>query len=89
MGNKHYLRLLTMGLLSFMSMYVLMYAMVNTFGNVFPNLNQIYMAGLMTAPMIVIELSLMRAMFPSRTVNAVIVAASLIALAAFWIGIRQ
>jgi hypothetical protein len=38
--------------LSFISMYVLMYAMVDRFANVYPNFNQFYMAGLMTAPMV-------------------------------------
>ncbi len=51
-----------MGVLSFASMYILMYAMVDTFENVFSNLNQLYMAGLMMAPMIVIELFVMGSM---------------------------
>lgn len=38
--------------LSFAVMYLLMYAMVDRPGNVFHNLNQIYMAGLMAAPML-------------------------------------
>lgn len=42
--------------LSFLSMYILMYMMVNEFANVYPNLNQLYMAALMTMPMIFIEL---------------------------------
>ena len=37
-------------------MYILMYAMVNAFANVYPNVNQFYMAGLMTAPMVVCSL---------------------------------
>ena len=41
-------------------MYALMYAMVNTFANVYATVNQAYMAGLMTAPMVVIELVVMR-----------------------------
>jgi len=48
-----YLRLLVMAVLSFISMYVLMYMMVDKFEDVYPNLNQFYMAGMMTAPMIV------------------------------------
>jgi hypothetical protein len=36
-------------------MYILMYAMVDRFGNVYSSLNQLYMAGLMTVPMIVID----------------------------------
>ena len=63
MKNNHYRHLLIMAALSFASMYVLMYAMVDSFGNVYANFNQVYMAGLMTAPMVVIELLVMRGMY--------------------------
>ena len=89
MGKMHYGRLLLMAVLSFISMYVLMYAMVNTFANVYTNLNQLYMAGLMAAPMVVIELALMGAMYSDRKKNVVIMAVSLVALSAFWLFIRQ
>jgi uncharacterized protein (DUF305 family) len=75
--------------LSFIAMYVLMYGMVNAFANVYMNVNQLYMAGLMAAPMGVIELALMRAMYPNRRLNAVVVVGSLVALAAFWVLLRQ
>ena len=39
MHGNNYLRLLGMTLLSFISMYVFMYAMVNTFANVFSSIN--------------------------------------------------
>lgn len=78
-----------MAVLSFVSMYVLMYAMVDRASNIYPNLNQLYMAGLMTAPMIVIEVVLMRAMYHSARLNFAIIIASLVALAAFFIFIRQ
>jgi uncharacterized protein (DUF305 family) len=89
MGKMHYSRLLLMAVLSFISMYVLMYAMVDRFTNVYVNLNQFYMAGLMAAPMVVIELALMGAMYHDRKRNAVIMTVSLIALSLFWIFIRQ
>lgn len=89
MNSKHYGRLLLMIALSFAAMYVLMYAMVNTLGNVYSSFNQFYMAGLMTAPMAVIELVLMGAMYHNKKLNAVIIAASLVALGGFWILIRQ
>jgi uncharacterized protein (DUF305 family) len=89
MNKMHYGRLLLMAVLSFVSMYVLMYAMVNRFANVYANLNQFYMAGLMAAPMVVIELALMRAMYSDKRKNILVMAASLAALAAFWILIRQ
>jgi hypothetical protein len=84
-----YTMLAIMIALSFLSMYVLMYAMVNVFSNVFLSLNQLYMAGLMTAPMVVIEVVLMRAMYPNGTVNVAIIAASVVALMACWFLIRQ
>lgn len=48
--------------LSFVSLYVFMNAMVDTWGSVFNNVNQVYMAGLMIAPMALFELALMRSM---------------------------
>jgi uncharacterized protein (DUF305 family) len=72
MMTHHYRRLALMAVLSFLSMYILMYAMVNTFGNIYPSFNQAYMAGLMTAPMIVFELALMGMMYKNKTWNAAI-----------------
>ena len=86
---NHYVRLAVMTVLMFVAMFVLMYAMVDRFDNVFPNLNQFYMAGLMTAPMVLIELALMWSMYKSRAANAAIAVLSVIALAVFWFGIRQ
>ena len=57
--------------------------------NVVPSYNQIYMAGLMTAPMVILELLLMGDMYPNKKRNIVILACSSIALLAFWVGIRQ
>jgi hypothetical protein len=89
MNKSHYGRLLVMTILSFIAMYVLMYAMVDRLANVYPSYNQLYMAGLMTAAMVVIELLVMSGMYPHRKVNAVLIAASAVALAAFWIFIRR
>jgi len=89
MKGGHYGRLLAMVVLSFFAMFGLMYAMVNTFDNVVINLNQFYMAGLMVAPMVIIELALMWNMYPNKKVNGLIMAASAVALFLFWILIRQ
>ena len=87
--EHHYRNLFIMALLSFISMYVLMYAMVDRFGNVYSSVNQVYMAGLMTAPMIVIELLIMRGMYHNRRLNALIAGASVVAGIAFFLFIRQ
>jgi len=47
MSAEHYRRLLLMMALSFLSMYVLMFVMVNAFANVHLSLNQFYMAVLL------------------------------------------
>jgi hypothetical protein len=89
MNNKHYVYLGIMIVLSFVSMYALMYAMVNSLPNVYLNFNQFYMAGLMVVPMIVIELFVMRAMYTNKKINVFIVIVSLIAFVGSWIGVRQ
>lgn len=84
MSHSHYPKLFIMLAASFVSMYLLMYAMVDAFPNVYGNLNQFYMAGLMTAPMAILELGLMKEMYPRRPWNAAIALVSVLALLAFW-----
>ena len=66
-----------------------MYAMVNTFSNIFLNVNQFYMAGLMVAPMIIIEIALMNSMYMDKKLNAIIIVTSSLMLIAFFVFIRQ
>lgn len=89
MGEGHYGKLLVMAIFSFIAMYILMYAMVNTLDNVFNNINQFYMAGLMAAPMVPIEILLMKSMYPDMRRNALAIAISLIAGLVFFFLIRQ
>lgn len=89
--HKHdnsYKSLFIMAAVSFVSMYVLMYAMVDKFANVIPNINQFYMAGLMAAPMIVIEIILMRQMYKNKKLNILILAGSVLLLGVFFACIR-
>lgn len=87
-GMRHYARLAAMTAMSFVAMFVLMYAMVDRASNVFGNLNQAYMAGLMTAPMVIIELALMWRMYRNRRLNLAILSVCALALATFWLSIR-
>ncbi len=87
--TNHYVRLAMMMAASFVAMYVLMYAMVNVAGNAVPNVNQAYMAGLMTAPMLIFELILMDSMYPNKTANRILVVVGLVALGMFWWAIRS
>lgn len=79
-----YKKLLIMVLLSFVAMYILMYAMVNSVSNVFPNINQFYMASLMTMPMIIIELALMGKMYTNMKLNTTLIILSSVALIGFF-----
>jgi len=88
MKHQSYGRLLLMAAASFAAMYVLMYAMVDSRSNVLSNVNQAYMAALMAAPMVLIELVLMRDMYPNRRLNVALCALSIIALAGFFSLIR-
>lgn len=87
-GNP-YGKLLLMSLLSFAAMYVLMYAMVDKFDNVVSNVNQFYMAGLMTMPMIIFELLLMGGMYRNKKLNAILLSIGVVGLVAFFVFIRQ
>lgn len=87
-GMHHYRKLLVMTVLSFIAMYILMYSMVDRFENVVPNVNQIYMAGLMAMPMVIIELLVMGAMYKNKKRNLVIIGGSFVTLIVFFSLIR-
>lgn len=89
MDHNHYPRLLAMGVLSFLSMYILMYSMVNKFADIHNNLNEFYMAMIMTAPMLIFELLLMGAMYPNKKLNLIILTGSVVALVVFFLFVRQ
>jgi uncharacterized protein (DUF305 family) len=89
MQRKAYGKLALMIVLSFISMYALMYAMVDRFANIHPSLNQTYMAALMTAPMVVIELLLMGMMYTRREWNLAILAAAVVIGVGSFVAIRQ
>lgn len=75
-----YVNLFVMTAFSFISMYILMYIMVNSLANVYPNLNQLYMAGVMTIPMVLIELFFMRSMYDNKKLNILIITLSIAVL---------
>ncbi len=74
-------------LLSFISMYILMYVMVDITGNAYANINEFYMAGLMTSATLLIEVSVMEEMYKAR-VARISKIAGLIGLVLFFYLIR-
>ena len=89
MRDRHYRTLALMAAIHFVAMYVLMYAMVDSVRQVVPNSNNLYMAGLMTSPMLLMEVVLMRSMYPDRRKNAVVIGAGLILLISAFAAIRS
>lgn len=89
MQPMHWNSLLLMGAIHFVLMYALMYAMVDRFANVFMNLNQVYMAGIMTAPMLILEVALMGSMYANKRALAILAGASLLVFTLFFFFIRQ
>jgi uncharacterized protein (DUF305 family) len=84
-----YMVLITMVLLHFLAMYFLMYSMVNDFSNIFPNLNQFYMAIIMTAPMVIMELFFMNTMYHDKKLNILVIIISIFILILFFVFIQQ
>ena len=79
--------LLSIGV-SFVAMYGLMYAMADRYSNVFANLSNVYMTGLMASSMLPIMLATMPGMFKDRRMNLVMWALSAGLLLVFWVALR-
>jgi len=89
MMHGMYRRLAIMSFLSFLAMYVLMFSMINSAGNFLNNINMVYMAGLMVAPMVVFELMVMWAMYKNKTLNYAVFAGAIVAGILLFLFIRQ
>lgn len=88
-GAIMYKKLAIMIVLSFVAMYILMYAMVDKLVNVIPNVNQFYMAGLMTMPMLILELAIMGSMYMKKKLNIALIATGFIGMVVFFLCIHQ
>jgi uncharacterized protein (DUF305 family) len=80
MEKSMWMNLAIMTILSFLSMYLLMYIMVDKLEDVHFSVNQAYMAGSMTAAMVAIELIVMGKMYKNASVKYSLVGISILAL---------
>lgn len=83
-----YKSLIWMGFIHVPIMYVIMFAMVDTWRDVFQNLNTFYMALMMAAPMVAIMPFMMRDMYPNKKKNFFVALGALIVLLGSFSGIR-
>ena len=91
--SKHalamYKRFAVMAIVMFFAMYFIMYAMIDGLHNLILNINNLYMALLMTAAMLLIELLIMKVMYASSKINWVIAVISIAVGVFSWFGIRE
>jgi len=90
MNMKHspYQLLALMAGLHVVAMFVLMFAMVNTFANAVPNINFLYMGFMMSAPMLILEMMLMGMMYKDKKLNKLVILIGIIVLVVSFLMIR-
>ncbi|WP_312296663.1 DUF305 domain-containing protein [Chryseobacterium sp.] len=84
-----YWRFAVMAVVMFVAMYFIMFAMIDGFENLIPNLNNLYMTLLMVSVMMLIELWMMRKMYTHPEINWIIGAIAVILGVFSWFGIRE
>jgi hypothetical protein len=71
-------------------MFLLTYALIDSFDHFYANINRVYMAVMMVAPMVVLMLLVMGSMYKNKKLNYALIAAfALIGLLAFALGRTQ
>ncbi|WP_018480072.1 DUF305 domain-containing protein [Pontibacter roseus] len=81
MEKGNYMKFLSMLGVSFVIMYGVMYLNADKFDHVYLNLNRLYMALLMVAPMALVMLGFMSSMYKDKKLNSIIVAVGVVAFA--------
>jgi hypothetical protein len=86
---KPYQSLALSTLLNIPIMFAVTYVMVNSGHDIYFNLNRLYMAGMMVAPMVVVKLIVMRNMFPNNWLNAALAGIAVLVFGALFIFARR
>lgn len=86
--DNSYKKLSIMLVLSFISMYSVMFLNVDEFNHIYLSINRTYMALLMTLPMAVVMILLMVKMYPNKKWNTAIILSAVILFALVLAGLR-
>lgn len=93
MAKEHstspYRKLVFVSVLHFIVMYLVMYTMVDKTSSIYLNLNNLYMTGMMLAPMVLLMPLTMKMMYPDKKLNIWISIGSIIVFGAFYIFMRS
>ncbi|MBE9212939.1 DUF305 domain-containing protein [Plectonema cf. radiosum LEGE 06105] len=87
--HKPYISLLIALSISYVVMFFLMFSRVNEFANLFLSLNQVYMAGLMIAAMLLIMLTAMGSMYKNKKLNIALLIGGTAIIFMFWTLLRS
>ncbi|GAB2626902.1 DUF305 domain-containing protein [Novilysobacter erysipheiresistens] len=85
---NHYLRLAIELAIDFVIMYLVMYTMIRSLDHFYLNINNVWMTLMMVMSMALVMMVAMRSMFPSRTLNLLVVAAALVVFGVSYYGMR-
>ena len=88
-GSRVYWQLLLWLPVHVAAMYLLMFAMIDTLGDFWNNVNMFWMAVLMAAPMNIIMIVSMPGMYPDRAKTIASIAITLALVLGSWLAIRQ
>jgi uncharacterized protein (DUF305 family) len=87
-SKSAYKKLFGIGVFHFVAMYAVMYTMVDRASDIFLNVNNLYMTGMMLAPMMLVMPLTMAMMYPNKKLNALIIGGSSIVFVTFYIFMR-
>jgi hypothetical protein len=86
---SHYQKLFLISLGHFVIMFAVMYTMVASARDIFVNLNNLYMTGMMLAPMVLLMPLTMSMMYPNKKINLFIYSGAAIAFIGFFAFMRS
>lgn len=87
--NMQVSSLVIMGILHFLIMYALMFTTVASVDHIYMSNQKLYMAGIMTAPMLIIEIALMGSMYKNKKALYALLAGSSVVFILFFAFIRK
>lgn len=87
--HSHYGKLALNLAISTVIMYFVMFAMIDTLGDFYNNLNMFYMALMMVAPMAILMVAMMGSMYSNRALNRAIYAGFSVVFILAFLGIRS
>lgn len=87
-GTKPYILLMVSLAVSFVAMYLIMFSMADRLANVYFNLSNVYMTGLMAGSMLPIMLATMPEMFKNRKLTVALWVGTVVVLALCWVLLR-